>query len=475
MSAEVRDLSPARGRVPPQALDAERSLLGALLLAPDALPEVQLAVAPADFYRAAHGKLFEAICTLASKGEPFDRVTLKGELQRQGVFESVGGEDFVDVLDKVVPVAANAGYYARLIAEKALLRRAIEASAAMTREAFEQEGDVREFLDRAEARVFALRSSGELPQLSPLRSLLKPTFDGIQARYERDTTLTGLSTGLDALDEITCGLQPGDLVLIGGRPSMGKTSLGLDFARAIALAGGAVVVFSLEMPKEQLALRLLSMQARVSHGRLRTGKMHDSDWAKLAQAGGELAACEIHIDDQVRGVMPMRAIARRYAAQNEGTKHPLRAIVVDYLQLMDGVGGEERREQEVARNSRELKGLAKQLRVPVIALSQLNRDLEKRQNRRPQLSDLRESGTLEQDADLILFPYRGEVYGDKDVPPGQADIIVAKQRNGPLGDARVAFVGEFMSFANLRPDNSGSRQASFLDEPSPHTDENRHG
>lgn len=464
MSAAVQQLPQhQRGRVVPQALDAERSILGGILLDAHALPDVQIALKAEDFYREAHRKVFEAMTSLAARGEHVDRVTVKAELERAVVFASVGGDKFIDLLDTVVPVTSNLTAYAKIVAEKATLRRAIEAATATAAEAYEQEGDLGEFLDAAEARVFALRTAGQMASLTPARELLKGVVTAIEKRYLHEAVVTGVPSGLEALDAITTGFQPGELTLIAARPSMGKTALALDIVRAVGKAGGASAFFSLEMPKDQLVQRLIASEGRINSQRLRTGNLQENDWSKMAHGAGVIAESEIYIADQARGVLEMRALSRRLAMQLAGTPKPLKLVVVDYLQLMGGVGGEDRREEEVARNSRELKLLAMQLKIPVIALSQLNRKLEDRPDKRPRMSDLRESGALEQDADLILFPYRGgDVYGDKDIPSGQADIIVAKQRNGPLGDARIAFIADYSSFTNLES-STPKKQPSFFD------------
>lgn len=476
-----------QGRVPPHNLDAERSLLGGILLDGETLADVQLDVNAADFYRESHRKIFAAMLDLGRRQVPVDRITLKDALTAQGAFEAVGGDEFIDLLDKFVPTAANLSYYAKIVSDKALARRLIEAAGAIAQMGYEQHGDVQEFADACEQRIFKLRSTARMGELVDTKQIIADVFRELERRYEHNSDLTGAPSGLDELDKLTNGFQPGNLVLVAARPSMGKTSLALDIARSVGRipvsyrglpdgvkkALGSTIIFEMEMPKEQLVERLLSAEARVDSTRIRTGKLLEADWAKLAQAAGAINEMHICIHDQARTVMEIRALSRRHAAKMATTTRPLRLIVVDYLQRMRGSGAEQRREEEVSRISGDLKSLAVELEVPVLAVSSLNRELEKRQHRKPQMSDLRESGALEFDADVILFVYREEVYSPQVVGThGLAEIIIGKNRNGPLGEAKVAFVKEYTSFQNLGPDGVTPQQLRF-DGPPPHTDDDR--
>ena len=448
------------GRVPPQNLDAERSVLGGVLLDNAALNDVLELLKPEDFYRDAHRKIFEAMCALSSRNEPIDRVTLKDELTALGAYEAVGGEDFIDLLDKLVPSAANLSYYARIVHEKALARRVIEAAHAIATQGYEQAGEVGEFLDEAERRIFSITEEKAQSAFIHVREVVKQTFKTIELLYERQEEITGISTGFADLDRLTSGFQPGDLVILAARPSMGKTACCLNIATHVGCRAKfngkriGVGIFSLEMPKEQLVMRMLSSEARVDSQRIRTGRLIESDWGKLAHAAGGLADANIHIDDSPGlSVLELRAKSRRLAGRFSESDAPLGLIVVDYLQLMKGNERIDSREQQVSEISRSLKALAKELGIPVLALSQLNRSLEKRPDKRPQLADLRESGSLEQDADTILFIFREEVYEkEKEEVKGIAEIIVGKQRNGPIGTANAAFLQEFTRFENLARD-----------------------
>jgi len=455
VSENVRELprpsAPPHGRIPPHSPDAERSLLGGILLDSRALLEVQPLVSAPEFYREAHRKVFEAMCNVAARAEPVDRITVKDELVRMGALENIGGEEFLDLLDQVVPSAANLEYYARIIREKAQLRRMIETASVICQLGYEQHGSAAEFLDEAEARVYSARGESQEHAFKKLDVLTKRAYQEIEKRYEHGAELTGVPSGLEALDLLTNGFQRKHLVVLAARPSMGKTSLAIDFARAICRAGGGVAFFSVEVSEDEIAMKAIAQESRVNSWRLLTGKLEETDWSKLAQGMGVLSGFEMHTIDSARTVLEVRSQSRRLASKLASTEHPLRAVIVDYLQLMDGDGTADNREGEIARMSRELKALAKQLDVPVIALSQLNRKCEERTNKRPQLSDLRESGAIEQDSDLVLFIYRGEVYNDSKMDAGDADIIIAKQRNGPIGEARVFFEKSYSSFRNARP------------------------
>jgi len=386
--------------VPPHNLDAEKSLLGGVLLDSQAFAEVVEIVRAEEFYRDAHRKVFEAMSALFGKGQPIDRITVKDELTALGAFDAVGGDEFIDLLDKIVPTAANLAYYAKIIHEKALARRLIEAASTIAQLGYEQHGDVGEFADECERRIFAVTEQRNSVSFVHLKPIIAATFKTIEALYERQEEITGIPTGFADLDRMTSGFQPGDLVILAARPSMGKTSLCLNLATHVGCRGQyqkkrcGVGIFSLEMPKEQLVMRMLASEARVDSQRIRTGKLIESDWAKLAQAAGVLADANIHIDDTPAvSVLELRAKCRRLYARYEESDQPIRLIIVDYLQLMRGNERIDSREQQISEISRSLKALAKELGIPVLALSQLNRSLEKRPDKRPLMSDLRECVT----------------------------------------------------------------------------------
>jgi len=400
VSATATIVSLPHGRVPPHNLDAEKSLLGGVLLDSQAFAEVVEIVRAEEFYRDAHRKVFEAMSALFGKGQPIDRITVKDELTAQGAFDAVGGDEFIDLLDKIVPTAANLAYYAKIIHEKSLARRLIEAASTIAQLGYEQHGDVGEFADECERRIFAVTEQRNAASFVHLKPIIAATFKTIEALYERQEEITGIPTGFADLDRMTSGFQPGDLVILAARPSMGKTSLCLNLATHVGCRGQyqkkrcGVGIFSLEMPKEQLVMRMLASEARVDSQRIRTGKLIESDWAKLAQAAGVLADANIHIDDTPAvSVLELRAKCRRLYAKYEESDQPVRLIIVDYLQLMRGNERIDSREQQISEISRSLKALAKELGIPVLALSQLNRSLEKRPDKRPLMSDLRECVT----------------------------------------------------------------------------------
>ena len=463
MSAQATVVQLPHGRVPPHNLDAERSLLGGILLEAQAFIEVVDVVQPEEFYRDAHRKVFEAMRSLFSKSQPIDRITVKDELTSMGAFESIGGDEFIDLLDKVVPTAANLAWYAKIVHDKALARRLIEAASAIVQLGYEQHGEVGEFADECERRIFSVTEQRTSVSFVPLKPIIKDVFKTVESLYERQEEITGIPTGFADLDRLTSGFQPGDLVILAARPSMGKTAFCLNIATHVGCRAQyekkrcGVGIFSLEMPKEQLVMRMLASEARVDSQRIRTGKLIESDWSKLAQAAGVLADANIHIDDTPAvSALELRARCRRLFAKHSESEAPIRLIVVDYLQLMRGNERIDSREQQISEMSRSLKALAKELRIPVLALSQLNRSLEKRPDKRPMMSDLRESGALEQDADTILFIYREEVYEkEKEEVKGVAEVIIGKQRNGPIGAANLAFVHEHTRFENLARDYAG--------------------
>ncbi len=441
-------------RLPPQNLEAEMSVLGGVLLENEALNRALEFLRTEDFYRESHRKIFNALIILGDRSEPADLVTLTAVLKDRGELEAVGGSTYLATLVDYVPTAANINYYCKLVKEKSVARKLIEASTAIATRGYEG-GDMEEILDQAEKSIFEISENRIRPSYYPVKDILKDTFKSIEALYERKELVTGVPTGYHDLDKMTAGLQPSDLVIVAGRPSMGKTAFALnlvEYATTHADNSVPAVIFSLEMSKEQLVQRMLCSLAKVDAGRLRTGHLGESDWPKLTMAAGQLNETQIFIDDTPAiSVLELRSKARRLKAE-----HGLGLIIVDYLQLMRG-SNPESRQQEISEISRSLKALAKELALPVVALSQLNRSLESRTDKRPMMADLRESGAIEQDADVIMFVYREAVYcedcksrertcekgHDKD-----AEIIIGKQRNGPIGTVHLTFRGEFTRFEN---------------------------
>lgn len=437
-------------RTLPHNLEAERSVLGAILLHNDAFNLAAEVIDSKDFYRDAHRRIFEGMVALAERGQAIDLVTLKDELARGGELDEVGGPAYIAALVDGVPRSTNVEHYARIIKEKSTLRNLIFSANKIIAAAYEggEEADV--ILDQAEHAIFAIADDKVRDGFVSMRALAQTSLDAIEKLHARKELITGVPTGFTDLDEMTSGLQPSDLIIVAARPSMGKTSLVLNIAQHIGTKTDMTVgVFSLEMSKEQLFLRMLTAEARIDAHRLRGGFLGERDWGRLSQAIGTLSEARIFIDDTPSiGVLEMRAKCRRLAAE-----HGLHLVIVDYIQLMQGRGRFESRTLEVAAISRSLKGLAKELNVPIVVLSQLSRAPESRSDHRPQLSDLRESGALEQDADVVIFIYREEQYADKSEPPpdsqGVAELIIGKQRNGPTGVVKLAFIREFTRFENL--------------------------
>jgi len=448
-------------RLPPQNLEAEMSVLGGVLLENEALNRALEYLMTPDFYRESHRKIFNALIQLSEKGEPADLVTLTAVLKDRGELEDVGGSTYLATLVDYVPTAANISYYCKLVKEKSVARKLIEASTEIVTRGYEG-GDMEEILDQAEKAIFEISENRIRPSYYPVRDILKDTFKSIELLYERKELVTGVPTGYTDLDKMTAGLQPSDLIIVAGRPSMGKTAFALniiEYATAHADNSVSAVIFSLEMSKEQLVQRMLCSLAKVDAGRLRTGHLGESDWPKLTMAAGQLNETQIFIDDTPAiSVLELRSKARRLKAE-----HGLGLIIVDYLQLMRG-SNPESRQQEISEISRSLKALAKELELPVVALSQLNRSLESRTDKRPMMADLRESGAIEQDADVIMFVYREAVYcedcksRDKTCEKGHdkdAEIIIGKQRNGPIGTVHLTFRGEFTRFENQAKRDDG--------------------
>jgi replicative DNA helicase len=453
MAQSIRDIrdrgqggNSRAARVPPNDLQAEESLLGAMLLSRDAIASAVESCRTDDFYRPAHGHIFEAICSLYAQGEPADPVTVADELKRADLLEAAGGPGDLIGLQANTPAIANAARYARIVQEHALLRRLISVAGEIAEMGYSLPDDVAAAMDRAEAMVFEVVERRVTDSLKPLRELLAASLDHLEALYNRGDSITGVPTGFTDLDERLSGLQSSALVIVGARPSMGKTSFALGVAAHAAIEKRLpVLFFSLEMSHLELTQRLLCSEARVDSSRMRNGKLHESDWPKVVNAIGKLGEAPLFIDDNPNlTVMEIRGKARRLKSR-EG----LGLIVVDYLQLMSGHGPAENRQVEVSEISRGLKILARELAVPVVALSQLSRNLETRADKRPVLADLRESGSLEQDADVVLFIYRDEVYNKDSADKGAAEVIIAKHRNGPTGMTQLAFLDHFTRFANM--------------------------
>ncbi len=444
-------------RVPPQSVEAEQAVLGGLMLAPDAFDRIADQLTDGDFYRRDHQLIYRAIRELAEKNKPFDAVTLGEWFESQGLSEQVAGGAYLIELASTTPSAANIVAYAEIVRDKAVLRQLIEVGTSIVNDGFQPEGrDSSEILASAEQQVFAIAEAGARGRSDfvPVNKAMQEAFDVLQTRYQNGGGITGLPTGYTEFDEMTAGLQPTDLLILAARPSMGKTTLALNMAEYAAMkTKKAVAVFSMEMSASQLALRLISSVGRVNATRLRTGQLEDEDWSRVSSAIRLIKETRIFIDD-TPALSPevLRAKARRLKRE-----HDLGLIVIDYLQLMAVPGNQENRATEISEISRGLKALAKELNVPVIALSQLNRSLETRTDKRPVMADLRESGAIEQDADVIVFIYRDEYY-NKDASPdkGLAEIIIGKQRNGPTGSLKLKFFGEYTRFDNLAHDSVGS-------------------
>jgi replicative DNA helicase len=435
------------GRIPPHNLEAEESLLGAMLLSRDAISSAMEFCNPEDFYKQSHGHIFSAITSLYSQGEPADWVTVTEELRRRGMLESIGDPSVFVSLQANTPSIGNAEHYAKIIEEHALLRRLVSVAGEITELGYSLPEDVSEVLDKAESLVFDVAQRRVVDSMTPLRDLLGQSLDHLEVLFSRGEAITGLATGYTDLDEQLAGLQPSNLIVVGARPAMGKTSFALGMvANAGIKLNKPVLLFSLEMSHMELTQRLLCSEAKVDASRMRTGKLHDADWTKIGNAISRMSEAPIFIDDNPNlTVMDIRARARRLKSR-EG----LGLVVVDYLQLMTGRHGAENRQVEVSEISRGLKILARELEVPVVALSQLSRNLEARQDKRPMLADLRESGSIEQDSDVVLFLYRDEIYNpDSNENQGMAEIIVAKHRNGPTGMTRLAFIGQYARFDNM--------------------------
>ncbi|HDP69686.1 MAG TPA: replicative DNA helicase [Actinobacteria bacterium] len=433
-------------KIPPHNLEAEQSLLGSMLLSQEAIPEVIEKVKSIDFYRGAHQQICDAILNLYLKGEPADPITVANELESQGILEQVGGKSYIHTLINVVPTAANAKYYAEIVEKNAVLRSLISAATEVVGMGYKGSDDINLLIDKAESLIFSISRHRISEKFVHIKDLVAEGLESIEKLYAKKVQVTGLPTYFTDLDVKLSGLQSADLIIVAARPSMGKTSLVLAITKHVALYEKIpVAVFSLEMSRQQLAYRLLCSEARVDSQLLRTGNIKDDDWPKLANAAGRLAEAPIFIDDTASiTMMEIRAKARRLMA-----KHKLGLIVVDYLQLMQSRGRSENRQQEISEISRSLKILGRELDVPVIAVSQLSRAVEQRNDKRPLLSDLRESGAIEQDADVVIFIYRDDYYNKDSEEKGIAEIIIGKHRNGPTGTVKLAFLEHFTTFGDL--------------------------
>jgi replicative DNA helicase len=433
-------------KLPPQNVEAEQFVLGAILLENDAIHKAVELITPEDLYKDSHRRIFRAMLVLFDKNEPIDLITLTDVLKKTDEMEKVGGVSYLSALVNSVPTAANVQYHSKIIREKSLMRGLIGAATGIAARVYENSFQADELVDYAEKTIFELSDKRIRPAFSSMHDVIKDSFAMIENLYNNKNSITGVPSGFKDLDELTTGFQEGDLIIIGGRPSMGKTAFGLNIAQHVGIAvNSPVAIFSLEMSKKQLAMRMLCSEAMVDANKVRKGFIDKKrDWHKLTAAAGRLADARIYIDDSSDiTVLEIRAKARRLKME-----HGLGLVVVDYMQLIRGRAGMERREQEISEISRSLKGLAKELSIPVIALSQLNRLVEQRKPPIPMLADLRESGAIEQDADVILFLYRDSVY-NKNADRGAAEVIVAKQRNGPAGvSIRLSFMHEYTKFAN---------------------------
>ncbi len=433
-------------RIPPQNIDAERSTLGSMFLEKEAIEKGLELLRAGDFYREAHRMLFEVVQHLHGHGEPVDIITVSEELKSRNMLEKVGGIPYLTQLANAVPTAANIEYYAKIVAEKSLLRSIINTATEIVRQGFEGAEEVDAILDDAEKQIFQIAQKRHIKGYVSLKSILIQTFERIEHLYENRGSVTGIGTGFEDLNRMTAGLQPSDLIILAARPSMGKTTFALNIARHVAVEEKIpVIVFSLEMSKEQLALKLLCSEAGVDNQRIRTGALRDEDWPRLSHALGKLSDSTLYIDDTPGvTVFDIRAKARRIKAEGG-----LGLIVIDYLQLMQSRGKSENRQQEVSEISRSLKALARELEVPVISLSQLSRAVEQRTDKTPSLADLRESGSLEQDADIVAFLYREDYYNKETEKKGVTDLIIAKHRNGPVGNVELLFQKEYSRFVGL--------------------------
>ena len=442
----------ALSKLPPYSMEAEQSVLAACLKSQDAIAKSLEVLGEDEFYKSSHKKIFIAMQDLFEANEPIDVLSLAEKLRKKSELEAVGGMDYLDLLEDFVPTATAVVHHAKIVREKKVLRELIETATNIVTESYSNAEDVEHILDRAEQSIFQISEKRSSRSFFSLQEVVKANFVSIEKLFENPGMIKGVGTGFLDLDHITAGLQPSDLIIIAGRPSMGKTSFALDIARHAALHEKVpTAIFSLEMSKEQLGLRMLCAEARINSAKLRTGYIAKSDWPKLTQAAGRLSEAAMFIDDTpALSSLDIRARARRLAAEQN-----LGLIVVDYLQLMHGRSNTENRQLEVSEISRGLKALAKEINVPIVALSQLSRGVESRTDKRPLLSDLRESGSIEQDADVVAFIYRDEVYNPEGDQIGIAEILIRKQRNGPIGEVKLHFENDHTRFYNLTQQQGG--------------------
>ncbi len=436
----------AGDRTPPQDNAAEQSVLGSMLLSKDAIADVVEALKGVDYYRPAHEVIHDAIIDLYGRGEPADPITVAAELQKRGELQRIGGAPYLHTLSANVPIAANAGYYAEIVRDKAVLRRLVEAGTRIAALGYAGEGQIDDVVDSAQAEVYRVTDRRASEDYAPLSDIMSGVLDEIEMIGNREAGLYGVPTGFADLDDLTNGLHSGQMIIVAARPAMGKSTLALDFCRAASIHNNLTsVFFSLEMTRSEIMMRLLSAEAKVPLNHIRNGTMRDDDWEKLARKMGQVSGAPMFIDDSPNmTMMEIRAKARRLKQ-----RHDLKLIVIDYMQLMSSGRKVESRQLEVSEFSRNIKLLAKELELPIIALSQLNRGPEQRGDKRPMMSDLRESGSLEQDADMVILLHRDDVYEKESTRPGEADLIVAKHRNGPTRDLTVAFQGHYSRFVDM--------------------------
>jgi len=449
LAGDQRQSGDARGdRVPPHDLLAEQSAIGGMLLSKDAVADVIETVRGIDFYIPKHETIFDAVMNLYSHGEPTDVIAVTDELTKTGELTRAGGAEYLHTLTALVPTAANAGFYSSIVAEKAVLRRLVEAGTRIVQMGYASEGEVVDLVNNAQAEIYAVTGGVESEDFVPLTEAVTTAIDEIEAARGRDGQMVGVPTGFAELDELTNGLHPGQLIILAARPALGKSTLGLDFARSAAIKHDMpTIIFSLEMGRSEIAMRLLSAEAAVPLQHMRKGTVHANDWTTIAQTRGRINDAPLYIDDSPNmTLVEIRAKCRRLK-QRVG----LKMVIIDYLQLMTSGKKVESRQQEVSEFSRALKLLAKELNVPVIAISQLNRGPEQRADKKPALSDLRESGSLEQDADMVILLHRESAYEAENPSAGTADFIIAKHRNGPTRTITVGFHGHFSRFVDLPP------------------------
>ncbi|OGX46297.1 MAG: replicative DNA helicase [Omnitrophica WOR_2 bacterium RIFCSPLOWO2_02_FULL_63_16] len=443
---ELTDVAATIERLPPQNLEAEMAVLGSMLLEEDALVRATELLEARAFYKEAHRRIFSSMLSLYQEHVAVDLVTLTDELKKHNLLDEVGGPSYLATLTSLVPTAANVEHYCRIVKERAILRSLIKAATQITSDCYEDATAPDILLDQAEQRIFEIASQKVKGDVVSLKELIKSSIETIDALYQRKGFITGLATGFTELDQMLAGLQPSDFIVVAGRPAMGKSSLALGVAEyATVVQKMPVALFSLEMSKEHLVQRMLCSHARINAHNVRTGMLSTSDWPKLTQAAGKLSEAPLFIDDTPGlSILELRAKARRLRS-----RHGIGLLILDYLQLMEEPTQSENRQQEIAVISRNLKALARELHVPVVAVSQLSRAPERRETFRPRLSDLRESGAIEQDSDVVLMLFREDYYNPTDDNQGIAEVIIAKQRNGPTGSVKLAFIKEYTRFENL--------------------------